>query len=123
MHPVYLCKVLLADMLARSKKSVIVVTSSGLGNRPFPNVLTYSAAKSCASYLGQALSYELEGRIDVVSWECGETSTKMLKRKAGGRIVTTEVAVDGMLRDLGKERMTWGYFRHDMQHGLSFMVP
>ena len=47
----------------------------------------------------------------------------MLKRKAGGRIVTTEVAVDGMLRDLGKERMTWGCFRHDMQHGLSFMVP
>ena len=52
MHPVFLCKVLLADMLARQKKSAIVVTSSGLGNRPFPGALTYSAAKSCASYLG-----------------------------------------------------------------------
>ena len=47
----------------------------------------------------------------------------MLKRKAGGRIVTTEVAVDGMLRDLGKERMTWGCFRHDLLHGMMFRVP
>jgi short-subunit dehydrogenase len=68
MQPVYLCKVLLGQMLARSQKSAIVITSSGLGNRPFPGAATYSAAKSCVSYLGEALTYELQDRIDVLPW-------------------------------------------------------
>jgi len=47
----------------------------------------------------------------------------MLRQKAGGRVVTTEVAVDGMLRDLGKERMSFGCFKHDLFNSVLFMVP
>lgn len=39
-------------------------------------------------------------------------ATKMLRKPAGGRVVTTDVAVKGMLRDLGKESMTYGCTAH-----------
>jgi len=113
MHPVYLSKVLLAPMLARDKKSAIVITSSACSVVPLPGCATYSAAKSCAGFLGVALSYELEGRIDVLSADLAEVSTKDLMAKPGGRIATTEEAVNGMLRDLGRERRTFGCFRFE----------
>ena len=80
---------------------------------PMPGCATYSAAKSCAGFLGVALSYELEGRVDVISCDVAEVCTKDLYAKEGGRIVSTDVAVDGMLRDLGTERRTFGCFAHD----------
>jgi len=64
-------------MLARKEKSAIVVTSSGLGSRPIAGCVTYSAAKACSSFLAQALNYELQNKIDVMSWEAGPAGTKM----------------------------------------------
>ena len=52
LHPVYLTKALLNQMLSRKKRSGIVITSSGLGSTPVPGIITYSMAKSFASFLG-----------------------------------------------------------------------
>jgi len=65
-------------MIARKKLSAIVITSSGLGSQPIPIVLPYSCSKSFSSFLGQGLSYELEGKIDCLSWECNQVETKLL---------------------------------------------
>lgn len=99
-------------MIKRGKLSAIVVTSSGLGSAPFPGILTYSCTKVFADYLAKGLSYELSGKIDCLSWQAGEVATKMLKKPAGGRVVTPEVAVKGMLKDLGKESITYGCSTH-----------
>ena len=44
----------------------------------------------------------------------------MVKREAKGWVITPETAVKGMLRDLGKERMTRGVLKHDLYMGLLF---
>jgi hypothetical protein len=44
----------------------------------------------------------------------------MIKKPAGGLVVSTETAVKGMFRDLGKERMTRGVAVHDFYLGLVF---
>lgn len=110
-------------MLARNKLSAIVVTSSGLGARPVAGILDYSCTKSFVDFLARGLSYELEGKIDCLSWQAGEVSTKMLKRPPGGSVVTTEVAVKGMLKDLGKEKMTRGCGVHDFSMAIFNRVP
>lgn len=83
MHPMYLAKAILPQLLARGKKSCIVITSSTFAQRPTGGVLTYSATKSLASFIGVGLSYELEGKVDVIAWEAGEVATKMSKKKPG----------------------------------------
>ena len=50
-HPIYLSKVLLNQLLKRTKRSAIVVTSSGLGSVPIPGTIIYSASKSFSSFL------------------------------------------------------------------------
>ena len=50
-------------------------------------------------------------------------STKMLKRPPGGSVVTTEVAVKGMFKDLGKEKMTRGCFVHDASMAVFPLIP
>ena len=112
LQPIYTAKVLIDQMLARNHLSAIVVTSSGLGSTPVPGSLTYSCTKTFADFLARGLNYELAGKIDCLSWQAGEVSTKMLGRPPGGRIVTTDVAVKGMLKDLGRESMSYGCLKH-----------
>lgn len=99
-------------MVARGHLSAIVVTGSGLAHMPIAGSLTYCCTKTFADFLAQGLNYELKGKVDVLSWQCGETSTNMLRKPVGGRVVSTEVAVKGMLRDLGKESLTYGCTSH-----------
>ena len=47
----------------------------------------------------------------------------MLKRPPGGSVVTTETAVKGMFKDLGKERMTRGCFIHDSTMAVMPLIP
>jgi len=91
-----------------------VVTSSGLGARPISGCITYSACKSFSSYIAEGLNYELEGSVDVLSYQAGETTTKMLKRyKTDSRTITPQRAADCCFRDLGLQPMTRGAFRHE----------
>lgn len=104
-------------MLARKKLGAIVVTCSGLGRYPVPGVITYSSSKTFASFLGVGLSYELEGKIDCMSWTLGMTDTKLLcmpNKKTNPLVASKKEAVDGMLRDLGRERITKGCKKHEL---------
>ena len=110
-------------MIKRGKLSALVITSSGLGSVPVAGILDYSCAKTFASFLAQGLSFELEGKVDCLAWQAGEVATKMLKRPPGGSVVTTETAVKGMFKDIGKERLTRGCFRHDSMMALLPLIP
>ena len=114
LHPIYLCKALLPNLLSRTKRSGIVITSSGLGSVAVPGILTYSASKSFSSFLGQGLSTELKSKVDVVSFECGEVSTKLLGKRNGFGVITPPKATWGCLRDLGSFNLTHGSFKHDL---------
>ena len=111
LQPIYTAKVLLDQMLARGKLSALVVTSSGLGSIPCCGVLPYSCAKTFSDFLARGLNFELKGKVDCLSWQCGEVKTNLNK---SGRGTTTDIAVKGMLKDLGKEDMSYGCFSHAM---------
>jgi short-subunit dehydrogenase len=89
-----------------------VTVSSGLGAFPCAGNLTYSCTKTFVDFLGQGLNYELKNKVDCMSWQAGETSTNMLRKPPGGRVVSVDVAVRGMLKDLGKDKMTYGCRKH-----------
>lgn len=100
--------------------SALVITSSVLGTCPVAGTLSYCCTKTFVDFLARGLSYELEGRVDCLSWRAGYVQTNMVKRPVGGWVINTETAVKGMLRDLGKERMTRGVAVHDFYMGLLF---
>lgn len=101
-------------MIKREQRSAIVVTSSGLGAVPVSGNAAYSSSKAFSSWFAQALHFEVKDKIDVLAWECGEVSTKMRNAPANGKtILTTDQAINGALRDLGKEYVTQGAFRHE----------
>ena len=72
LHPVYIIKVLLQQMLDRAKKTnvrcAIIITSSGLGSLPVPGCISYSASKSFSSFIAEGLNFELKEWIDVMSY-------------------------------------------------------
>mmetsp|Transcript_31931 Transcript_31931/g.42276 ORF Transcript_31931/g.42276 Transcript_31931/m.42276 type:complete len:117 (-) Transcript_31931:196-546(-) len=110
LHPMYTAKVMVNQLLAREERSAIVVVSSGLGGRPIPGCVTYSAAKACSSFMAQALSYELREKVDVMSWEAGAAGTKMFSEERRAKMYPLGLAVDGMLRDMGRETHTYGSY-------------
>lgn len=100
-------------MLARNHLAAMVVTSSGLGSLAVPGCVDYSCAKSFSSFLAEGLNYELKGKIDCLAWQSGKTATKMNGDKAdGSHCVEPSVAVKGMLRDVGRESLTYGCAPH-----------
>ena len=100
-----------------------MITSSGLGSMPASGLLTYSCSKAFASYLAMGLNYELKDKIDVMTYEAGEVSTKLLRKKPSMFIATTDVASRYSLRDLGSESKTYGTFIHDVLMGVSNLIP
>lgn len=121
LHVIYLLKALLNQLLARPKRSGIVITSSSLAITPIAGFITHSAAKVFSSYLGQALNLELKDKIDVLSYECGMVRTKQLDSDIGGpAVVPAARATWGCLRDLGTFPMTYGAFRHEV---FAWIVP
>ena len=91
------------------------MTSSGLGVIPVAGTAVYAATKAYASSFAQALSYELEDKIDVIDWPCGEVRTRLLGDYGAKnpRAVSAELAVKGLLESIGHERVTWGPRTHE----------
>ena len=70
--------------------------------------------KQFAKHLMQCISYETEGKIDVLGWQCGYVATRMIKDKSIYYATATE-AIDGMFRDIPHgERVSQGCMRHDL---------
>ena len=88
-------------------------------------ILGYSATKVFVSYLGQGLFYELKGHgVDVLSYECGETATKMTKKdKSSMSTILPSRSAEVCFRDLGTMPVTYGAFRHDFGMWISLAFP
>lgn len=113
LQPIYTAKVLIDQIIARNHLAALVVTSSGLGSKAIGGCLDYSCEKSFASFLAEGLNFELKGKVDCMAWQSGKVATKMNGDEAdGSHCVTPTVAVRGMLRDLGKESLTYGCTPH-----------
>jgi short-subunit dehydrogenase len=119
--PLYLIKVLLKKQFMRSKRSGILIVTSGIGTTPASGVITYSAAKAFSRFLGQGLNYELKDKIDVISFICGRVATKfggidMHKMKTSFTLISPDKATKCSLRDLGigSDGLTWGAAGHDI---------
>lgn len=116
LHPIYLIKALLNSILKRNARTAIVITSSGLGSAPMPGILAYSCSKSFSSFLGEGLNWELKDKVDVLSWQCGEVSTKLLgKSRKGFTVITTEKASKACLKSIGSRSLTYGPAVHEFQ--------
>ena len=72
LHVIYTAKALVNQLVDRydnkKKKSGLIVVSTGLAAFPVCGLLTYSASKSLATFIGEGLNYELEGKVDVLSY-------------------------------------------------------
>jgi short-subunit dehydrogenase len=101
-----------------------LITTSGLGERPMAGTITYSACKSFAGFIGEGLNFELKGKVDVINYQAGEVTTKMLRRfKTDSRTITPDRAAKTSLRDLGLEIKTNGSFRHEFWMGVINRLP
>jgi len=112
LQPIYTAKSLIEQIVARGQLGAIVITSSGLGSAAIPGCIDYSCTKSFASMLGEGLNFELKGKVDCMSWQSGKVSTKMNGDPVEGHCVAVETAVSGMLKDLGREELTYGCAPH-----------
>mmetsp|Transcript_6368 Transcript_6368/g.8259 ORF Transcript_6368/g.8259 Transcript_6368/m.8259 type:complete len:151 (-) Transcript_6368:148-600(-) len=114
LQPIYLTKVLLPQMIKRETRSAILVTSSGMGSQPVSGIVAYTASKAFSTWFASALHFEVKDKIDVMAWECGEVATNLRPVPANNaNVLTVDAATKGALRDLGKEHVTCGDFRHE----------
>ena len=68
--------------------------------------------------MAMALSYELEGKVDILCYEPGSVSTDFVKDG-----VTADRAAEVCFRDLGHEIHSHGAFRHEMAALFARMIP
>jgi short-subunit dehydrogenase len=110
-----LVKALLDKLLARKKKTAVIVTSSIAGLNPMPGMCAYVSSKSFVTMMSITLSYECQDKLDVLSFNPGVVATPMTTNTAGEAGATSaEESVAACLRDLGHgDRMTLGMACHD----------
>ena len=51
-----------------TQKSAIIITSDSLATKHFPGMALHCATNHAVTLFSEALSVELEGRVDVLSW-------------------------------------------------------
>jgi short-subunit dehydrogenase len=123
LHPLYTTKVLLNQMLARKKRSGIIVVGSVAGSRAMAGQLCYSATKSFASIMGQCLHYECKDKIDVISWEPGYVATKLSKMRPSMLCLPVLNAVQGILKDVGRDSISGGDATHECTRSGLQLLP
>ena len=70
------------------------------------------------------MNYELNEKVDVLSYQAGEVATKMIRRtNKDSRTILPNEAADVCFRDLGYQRMTYGAARHDYSMIWSDLIP
>ena len=83
LHPCYLAKAITPMMTGRmdkkKQKSAMIFVSSMAQDVPAPGNLTYSAAKIFCSYIAEGLSYEFEGKVDVINYMPAVVKTNIFK--------------------------------------------
>ncbi len=118
----YLTKALLPFLLKRTTNKALVLTSSVISHVAAPGLGTYSSTKAAVATFFEALHYETKGKIDVMSWDCGSVSTKLNTFEIGCR-TSTKTAVKGMLKDVSRERRTFGCWQSELEGLTTPIMP
>lgn len=105
---VFMTRFLGPEMKKRSKKSAIINMTSYLAESKLLNAPVYSAASSFEDVFSQTLSYE-NPDIDILTVESMPVVSK--KNPFG---VSPEDTVNGVLNDLGYERISYGHWKHSL---------
>ena len=84
----------------------------------------YSSTKAFATFMGEALNYELSDKIDVMSYNPAGVATKLTKKKDPDMTtISAARAAEVCFRDLGCTPMTNGAVRHEVIRGLLLAIP
>ena len=121
-------KVMLPHLLKREKRSAVVSVASIASLRPVPGLLTYSATKTFAHFMGKGANFELKDKVDVLSWQPGEIETKMLDSFVDHRAgkfgtISCETAVKHMFRQIGRESHTSAHWQHSLVNLMITSLP
>ena len=102
----------------------MIATSTICSAIPFPGLLIYSSTKRFVTHLAQGLNFELSDNVDVMSFNPGEVTTKLVMKdesEAKGTLITVEKATSSCFRDLGYTDMTNGALVHEMNE-FNFLI-
>jgi len=112
LHVVLMTKAFLTTLLSREQRSTIVVTSSVLANISMPGLASYCATKAMVSNFAQALHFEVRHKIDFTVWEPGPCYSNIMQGETPPKAITltAEKAVDGIMRQMGRARITVGNY-------------
>ena len=119
LHVVLMTKAFLTTLLAREQRSAILVTSSVLANISMPGLAAYCATKAMVSNFGQALHFEQRHKIDFTVWEPGPCDTNLFteERPPKALTLTSKKAVLGIMRQIGRARVSAGNFSFHLLSG------
>lgn len=99
LHPTYLTKMIIPQLLKREQKSAIIAVSSLMGNFPGPNHITYCASKVYVDQMYDALEIEMRlnpetrDKIDIQNYKPGFVATKLSRQVEGFTIPNPTVVV------------------------------
>jgi 17beta-estradiol 17-dehydrogenase / very-long-chain 3-oxoacyl-CoA reductase len=110
----YLTTIMLKGFCDRKQRSAIINMSSTIAIKPLVIMNYYGATKSFNDFLSRSLSHECrKNNVDILSVKPGFVGTGMNNQIADGYyVITPQLCVKGVLRDLGYEDETYGYWSH-----------
>ena len=113
---VFMTRFLGPDLKARGAgKSAIINMTSAYSARPVSNMPIYSSAKSFEDVWSQNLWYENQ-EMDILTVQ--NMPTKSARSPLG---VNPAETVEGVMSDLGQERLSYGHANHSlMRHWILF---
>lgn len=115
--------------MKRERRSAIVVVSSSAAIGPLPGFTTYCATKTFASFIARGLSFELKEKCDVLAWQPAGIKTKLADEfmdkepEVGGGIISCNTAVNDMFKQLGRESVAVGNWRHASSNSIIGLLP
>jgi len=105
---VFMCRFLGPDMKEREAKSAIINMTSYYSSRPRYNLPIFSAGKGMQDTFSQILGYENQD-MDILT-----VKGLPVKSHRNPRGVEAEDLVEGVFKDLGHEKISYGHWKHSL---------
>ena len=76
----------------------------------------------------------MQDKVDVLVWEPNAVDTRIFEKLSGKKaaenikktfgtfMLPCDIAVEKALTDLGRERVTWGHWKHNLTNNLVCMI-
>jgi len=118
-----LSKRLIPFMQIRKNRSAIINVASMAGYFVSPYYNVYGGSKAFNDFFSRALAEEYP-QLDIISLRPSEVSTQMtFRRPTDFFTISADECVEGCLKDVGNERVTFGSWRHNLQAILYKVIP